>query len=176
MVPPHVEGVRWLSYNTAEDGSISNARVEGRLKDASLTFTDGSGKQKSGRYPSAGAGGAAIITSPCQQEFSKQVTVGAAACSFSAEIGGLERALFLSEHVELLASSRLVILTDSQSTLSALAKGPAPNRTVGYRLCGNVCCIWSRAKTSSLNLGSFLVTAWNSAEKADELAREAAKG
>jgi ribonuclease HI len=156
--------------------SISNARVEGRLTDAFVTFTDGSVKQKSGRYPSAGAGGAAIMTSPCQQEFSKQVTVGAAACSFSAEIGGLECALFLAEHVELPASSRLVILTDSQSALSALAKGPL--RQPDSRLS----TLWQRLLHLVARKDIFIElrfifghTAWDSADKADELAREAAK-
>ena len=146
-------------------------------KQAVIVFTDGSVQKKS---KLAGGAGAGVLFHPDGHEYSATQVCGTHCCSFSAEAAGFEcfkRLLRrLAESGMIPQGSVVVVLSDSQSLLAALATGPQRQRD--KRLAD----LWEFLLTMSRDYDLIFIlrfiyghTGWNAADRADEEAGNAAR-
>ncbi len=169
----------------------SRALRVGYLPSAQVIVTDGSvrrkhedGADRSLGDPGAAAAAIAVNKLTQDAEFAKAVKVGPrTTCSFSAEVWGLDAALTIAENAMELRDKcapgippLFVILTDSQSVLSALHLGPL--RQTDARLAG----LWRRMLTIAQRDGCrfrlcfvYAHCGFHAADLVDSLAKETAR-
>ena len=92
---------------------------------AKVIFCDGSVLRRTANRPRAGGGGAAVYFKDGDVVTATRRPAGAAACSFTAELIGMLGAVDLTPHIDVMPGETIYIISDSQSLVSALAKGIA---------------------------------------------------
>jgi ribonuclease HI len=108
--------------------ALANERLRLGIPDgAKVIYCDGSVlRPPSGSTNSPmGGGGAAVFFRHGLAATHVKRPAGAAACSFTAELVGLLGAVDLTPHIDVQPGETIYIITDSQSLISALAKGIA---------------------------------------------------
>jgi ribonuclease HI len=157
------DGVETLTEEAVAMRVEANRRVRHLVSGATnVIFTDGS------VIPRTGGAGAAVLFVNGQYSSHSVERAGETACSYTAEVCGLESAIKLQSTVP---HEPFVLLTDSQSVLSALAKGPlAQNDSRLVR-------IWQSLLEANTDVELRFIyghTGWTEADAADEAARNAA--
>ena len=163
----------------------ANTRVQefvASLREGSpVLFSDGSTLLRSARYPNAGGAGAAALFARGRQIMHKSKPAGPDSCSFSSEVAGFEcmldiLAAALQDPSVVETGDHIVCLTDAQSVLSALGRGPLDQDD------SRISNLWARL-LRMLSCANVKVTLrfvyahadYGPADAVDELARTAAR-
>lgn len=160
---------------------LANERVRASLdRTAFVIFTDGSVRKSDARHPKAGGAGAAILFYPYEQleTAAKRAPAGAFACSYSAELRGIECALDIIASGLVPAGAKIIVLSDSQGVVAALEKGLMKQTDA------RTSRIWKRmldlAEHKAIRIEFRFIyghTDWAQADRADDEAkREATRG
>jgi ribonuclease HI len=154
----------------------ANARVREQIPvGETLIFCDGSVRRRTRRHPNAGGGAAAVhMIHGMVADFAAR-KAGARACSFTAEVHGMDAAIALLKYLEPSAGEVVHIVTDSQSLVLAIGKG------IARQTDGRVAEIWKQLLELTTTYGCTVVihfayghSNWAEADAADKHARAAA--
>lgn len=155
----------------------ANERLRLRIPErAKVIFCDGSVLKRNAHRLAAGGGGAAVLFEDGYAATSTRRPAGAAACSFTAELIGMLGAVDLTPHIGVLPGMTVYIISDSQSLISALAKGIA--RQSDLRVARLWEAIANAVKQHECRFSfqfAFGHAKWVEADFVDRLAKTAAK-